>query len=319
MEESSGKGRGGTAREVSTLRRFLDRLPRSMRRQKLLSALCRLRVISPIQALDFNGRARAWVDLRDAEARAYYLCQSFWPEFPPMVAAFLRGGGDLFDVGANFGLVTFGTVPLAQGLGITFHLFEANPRIIPLLERSAREWPAERFSLCHCCVTDAPGTSHHLLPDASWGHGQISDHGDPVPNLLLDDYIAERRVGRIAFLKLDVEGWELHALRGARKALASGRVEAGFVEVEPDALRRTGASAGELLDVLTDAGFDIYFSRTGDGDDPPGLAWTRVPVNGTELRFAAATPLPPTFSRGDVLILHRSTELASVVRSAMRP
>lgn len=233
-----------------------------------------------------------------------------------MVAAFLRGGGDLFDVGANFGLVTFGTVPLVQGLGATFHLFEANPRIIPLLERSAREWPDERFSIRHCCVTDRPGTSHHLLPDASWGHGLISDHGVPVPNLLLDDYIAEQGVSRISFLKLDVEGWELHALRGAQKALASGKVEAGFIEVAPDALRRTGATAGDLLDLLDAAGFDSYFAGLWDSEDPHGLKWNRVPVNGTSLRFARARPLPTTFVQGDVLVLHRSTPLAATVASA---
>ena len=59
-----------------------------MRRHRLLSALTRLRLVSPHQRLDYNGRARAWVDLRDAESRARYLSQTFWPEFPPMVAAF---------------------------------------------------------------------------------------------------------------------------------------------------------------------------------------------------------------------------------------
>jgi FkbM family methyltransferase len=300
------------------LRRFLDHIPRVLRRQKLLSLLCRTRAISPLQALDFNGSARAWVDLRDAESRASYLSQSFWPEFPPMVAAFLRGGGDLFDVGANFGLVTFGTVPLVQGLGTRFHLFEANPRIIGALERSAAEWPHERFFIRHCCVTDQPGVSHHRVPDSNWGHGFIGDHGDRVPNLLLDDYIRERGIGRIAFLKLDVEGWELHALRGARRALAAGQVETGFVEVSPLALRRTGASAHELLSLLDSVGFDAYFAAMWEYDDPrlSGRSWARVSINGTELRFARAVPLPVTFDQGDVLIVHRSSVIARRVKSA---
>ena len=60
-------------------------LPAGLRRQKLLTMLYRLRLVSPVQALRFNGNAKAWVDLRDAESRATYLAQSFWPEFPPMV------------------------------------------------------------------------------------------------------------------------------------------------------------------------------------------------------------------------------------------
>ncbi|HJX27106.1 MAG TPA: FkbM family methyltransferase [Thermoanaerobaculia bacterium] len=299
------------------LRRFLDVLPRPLRRQKLLSALWRLGVVSPVQLLDFNGNARAWVDLRDAESRAVYLSQSFWPEFPPMVAAFLHDGGDFFDVGANFGLVTFGTLPLVQGSGTRFHLFEANRKIVPILERSAGEWPAERLEITHCCVSDEPGVSYHLLPDASWGHGLIADHGDPVTNLRLDDYIAERKIERIPFLKLDVEGWEIHALEGTRQAIAAGKVEAAFIEVAPDALRRTGAEAGDLLALLASLDFDVYFASLWDAEDPHRLRWTRVPVNGTSLRFAPASPLPVTFVQGDVLVLHRSTPLASAVRSAI--
>lgn len=307
-----------TNQDASKLRRILNALPRGLRRQKLLVALYKLGIVAPVQRLVFNGGAVAWVDLRDAESRANYLSQTFWPEFPRIVAAFLRNGGDLFDVGANFGLVTFGTIPLVQGLGTGFHLFEANPRIIPVLERSAAEWPGEAVRIVQGCISDTPGTSYHLLPDSSWGHGLIADHGVPVSNLLLDDYIARNQIGRISFLKLDIEGWELHALRGGRQAFSSGKVEAGYVEVSPDALRRAGASPAELLNLLEELGFDPYFAAHWDYEDPYGLRWARVPVNGTSLRFAPASTLPDGFTQGDVLVIHRTALLAEAVRAATR-
>jgi FkbM family methyltransferase len=303
---------------VTDLRRFLDALPRQLRRQKLLVALYRFGPVHPVQFLEFNdGAGRAWVDLRDAESRASYISQSFWPEFHPMVAAFLRRGGDFFDVGANFGLVTFGVVPLVQGLGVGFHMFEANPGIVPLLRRSSQVWPAERFAVNHCCVTDRPGTSKLTLPDESWGHAYIGSDGEPVPNLLLDDYIRERHVQRIAFMKMDVNGWEPFALRGAARALAAGTVEAAFIEVVPDALGPVGASADGLLVMMDDVGFDAYFCGMWDYPDPHGLRWTRVSVNGTSLRFAIASPLPPTYVQGDVMFVHRSTPLAATLRDAI--
>lgn len=303
-------------KDTSSLERFLRLLPAGLRRQKLLSLLCHLRVVSPLQPLRFNGNAKAWVDLRDAESRATYLARSFWPEFPPMVAAFLRGGGDFFDVGANLGLVTFGVVPLVVGVGAQFHLFEANLRLIPLLQRSAQEWPSERFHIVHGCVTDRPGVSHHLLPDSNWGHGLIADHGDLVANVCLDDHVAMHGIAKIGFMKVDVEGWELHALRGAQRTLGRGLVQAGFVEIAPVALDRAGATATELLELLEGSDFDIYFAGMWEQDDSHDLSWRRVDVNGTLLRFARALPLPASFVQGDVLILHRSTSLADRVRSA---
>ncbi len=299
------------------LRRLLDALPRRLRRQKLLMALYRAGLVQPVQCLDFNQGARAWVDLRDAESRACYISRSFWPEFHPMVAAFLQRGGDLFDVGANFGLVTFGVVPLVQGLGVGFHLFEANPHIVPLLERSAGLWPDERIRAIHCCVTDRPGTSRLTLPDSSWGHAFIGSDGEAAPNLVLDDYIAERRIERIAFMKVDVNGLEPLVMRGAARALAAGTVEAAFVEVAPDSLAVAGVSPAELVAMLRGFGFDAYFCALWERPDPHGSTWARVPVNGTVLRFAGAWPLPPTYVQGDVMFVHRTTPLAATLRNAV--
>jgi FkbM family methyltransferase len=273
-------------------------------------ALYRAGLVQPVQFLEFNNGSGAWVDLRDAESRASYISQSYWPEFHPMVAAFLRSGGDFFDVGANFGLVTFGVVPLVQGLGVGFHMFEANSRIVPLLGRSSQLWPNERFSVNHCCVSDRSGTSKLTLPDNCWGHAFIGSDGELVPNLVLDDYIREQHVRRIAFMKMDLNGWEPFALRGAARALAEGKVEAAFVEVGPDSLELAGVSANNLIGMMDQFGFDAYFCGMWDYADPYPLTWTRANVNGTTLRFACASPLPPTYVQGDVMFLHRTTPLA---------
>ncbi len=304
---------------MKDLRRFLNALPRQARRQKLLIGLYRMGLVDPVQRLDFNGGGRAWVDLRDAESRANYISQDFWPEFPPIVAAFLRGGGDLFDVGANFGLVSFGVVPLVQGRGVHFHLFEANPTIVQLLQKSAAEWPGEQFSVTHCCVTDHPGVSHLTLPSASWGHAFIGgDHGVSAPNLILDDYIISQGVRRIAFLKMDVNGSEPFALRGAARALAAGTIEAAFVEVARESLEAAGMSADDLLGLMQGFGFDAYFCALWDTPDPFALTWVQVPVHDTLLRFAsAASPLPPSYVQDDILFLHRGTPLATTLRSVL--
>jgi FkbM family methyltransferase len=294
------------------LRSFLDSMPSALRRQKLLQLLYASKIIDPVQLLEYDDGARAFVDLRDAESRAAYLSQYFWPHIAPVVRAFLRGGGEMFDVGANFGLFTFGAVSKQ----VKFHLFEANPRIIPTLRKSISLYPEHQIAVNHCCVTDRPGVSRLTLPDGSWGHGHMGGRGEEIPNLILDDYIERNAVGRVSFLKVDVEGWEAHALRGLRKSVASGMVEVVFIEVIQEILERAGSSVEEVLELLRD--FDLYFCSWWEYPDPYGLGGARIEVGGTPLRFAPALPLPDDFKAADLLGLYKHTELARTVHGVTR-
>jgi FkbM family methyltransferase len=297
-----------------SLRRFIDRLPKAARRQKLLVALVSSGLVDPVQLLDFDDGGKAWVDLRDGESRANYLSQTFWPELHPIVAAFLREGGDLFDIGANFGLVTFGVLARTDRKA-AFHLFEANPDIIPTLERSALEWPDASILVHQCCVTDAPGTSLLTLPDGLWGHAFIGKEGTPVSNLVLDEYIRTRSIQRVSFLKLDVNGPELQVIRGAAESYERGIIGASLVEVVPSSLAGWGATAEDLFSLMDRFGFDGYFCGLWERPDPYGLSWARVDVHGTTVRFAMARPLPAVYTSGDVLFVHRTTEVGASIHA----
>jgi FkbM family methyltransferase len=303
---------GGKYTVECMLRQFLNILPPFLRRQKLLTGLNKLGIASDDQMMEFDQQGKAFVNLRDSESRAVYLSHSFWPEFHIMVAAFLRNGGDMFDVGANFGLVSFGTAPMVKGT--PFHLFEANPQIIPLLEKSKILHPDNRFTINHCCVTNEQGMSRLSLPDSCWGHGFIGEEGFEVKNLLLDQYIEEKKIKRIAFMKMDIEGFEPKAIDGAQRAFRDGVVEAAFIEVGIETLRRQGSNADKLLNLLRDSGFDLYFCGYWDYPDPHGLSWKRTDVNGTSLRFTPALPLPQTYVTGDVMAIHRTTPLSTKLK-----
>jgi hypothetical protein len=100
----------------------------------------------------------------------------------------------------------------------------------------------------------------------------IYEPKDRIPHQVdvvsLDDYCARKRIPAIAFLKLDIEGSELKALRGAKDLLARKAIKA--ILVETTLLAHTRELNQEIDELLRNAGFTSHHVRR-DG--------TLVPLN----------------------------------------
>jgi FkbM family methyltransferase len=111
-----------------------------------------------------------------------------------------------------------------------------------------------------------------------------------VATATLDDLVGVHH-GRVRLLKLDVEGAEVQALRGATRLLTGDRPDL-ILEVEPTHLARQGSTLGELEALLTDAGYAAYLLRRrprGFAFDPVVRPWGR-PAGGPNL-FISARPV----------------------------
>lgn len=295
--------------------RLVRVLPRPFRRHRLVRALIRLSPRSAVQVVRFNGGARLVADVSDPFPRAYLLSGLFEPEFFAVAVPFLRPGGVFLDVGANVGFCSFGLMhTLAGGRPVAYHLFEANGRLCGLLDRSAALHPGQSVTVVHGCVTGAPGTSSlRVVPD-QLGASYISEDGDEtVPNVVLDDYLAARGVGRVPLMKMDIEGLEPRALDGARHSLSSGRIEAIYLELSAPNLARQGSSPAATLSALADAGFDVFFVRDVDLGPSDAAQTVVLEVGGAEIRARRVHAFPPDHQT-DVLAVHRSSPVARAVR-----
>ena len=138
----------------------------------------------------------------------------------------------VLDVGANRGDFTRSVLQESTTCSVT--AFEPNPSLLGIL----RGIPESRLIVVPCAVGATHGSvTLHNYCDALGS--EMSAHGSIYPDVLstvhsaseitsvqvemisLDDYLADRDIGDVHYLKIDTEGNELEVLRGARKLIGS--------------------------------------------------------------------------------------------------
>ena len=99
---------------------------------------------------------------------------------------------------------------------------------------------------------DAAGFSS-FSPEQGSGAGTVMR----IPTRALDEVVVGAQRDRLALVKLDLEGAEHAALLGARAILEHGRADF-LLELEPQHLRRQGASVHDVVDILRANGYGFY-------------------------------------------------------------
>ena len=278
---------------LPTAAALVEKLPRPLRRHRLMTAWMRLTGEDPLQLVRIRGDAFGYADMRDGFLRLIVIERDYDHDFFRIADALLADGGEFFDVGANYGLLSFG---LAGTLAdrVRFHLFEPIPRLLDAIERTRALYPAMTARVNAAAVTDYDGEVSFEVAEEQTGRSHIDPCGALKTRCVkLDSYLAERGIAEIALLKLDVEGYELPALRGAAAALAARAVGAIYFEYFEKYLVRVGPPA-ELITFLDDAGYEVCFCREHD------LAGAGGPTH-TLAQGLAGHGLPLTPVRGRAL------------------
>jgi FkbM family methyltransferase len=135
---------------------------------------------------------------------------------------------------------------------------EPSPLAWEVLESNLRRNAGARVTPVQAAVGASPG---RLTMRYSWHHLEASPEadGDPaaieIPLRTVDLLCAELGF-RPDLMKVDVEGYELAALRGARGVLAENRPLL-FLEIHPDRIVELGGSLRDLSELLTGLGYQV--------------------------------------------------------------
>jgi FkbM family methyltransferase len=137
----------------------------------------------------------------------------------------LRPGDTFIDVGANLGLMTLWAARLVGTSGHV-HAFEPQPDTYAVLERHLALNGVRNVTPHPLALGAAPGR-HTLYERSDVSRGAASmvrpekAFGQTTVELdTLDHVLEASQIGAVRMLKIDVEGWELEVLRGARRLLA---------------------------------------------------------------------------------------------------
>lgn len=179
------------------------------------------------------------------------------------------------DVGANFGYFTCLMARLCpRGKVIAV---EADRHVFELVRDNLAINGFERFGTAlHAAVNDSgeavtlhrrngrSGNTSIITPSRDFTDrmGEAPSEPFTVDGLRLDDLLPKLD-GRVDFMKIDVEGCEPLAFRGAKELIASNRQLKIVMEWSPGQIRSAGFDVPAFLDELMEQGLKFHKIETG--------------------------------------------------------
>lgn len=194
----------------------------------------------------------------------------------PYCAQFIPVGGCAVDGGAFNGDATIAYARAAWNSGLVFAI-EPGELAFKCLAHNVALFPEQNTLAVNCALGEIEGNCDHVVhvSDLGMSHTTSSVTGN-MRVLPLDTIIKagfpDGNDRKVDFIKLDLEGAELSALKGAQRILAEDRPVI-VLEVNHYALQQHGAGYTEIIAFLTQAG---YRSRQVDGQRHDDLCWDEV-------------------------------------------
>ena len=172
------------------------------------------------------------------------------------LSSVVRDDSIVADVGANQGLYTLWLARVATSGRI--YAFEPDPELFECLEQNVRNNQLTNVSAIRAAASDRSGTLALTANKLNRGDNRVArvpDSGlEQVKAFTIDEIVSH---SHLDLLKIDVQGFEIEVLRGARETMGNNRNLTIVFEFWPYGLRQTGHRPNELMDLLGEAGFQI--------------------------------------------------------------
>ncbi len=198
--------------------------------------------------------------------RIYYKCYEVETEY--IFRKFIKKGNTFLDIGANVGYLSALALSLVGTSGRVIS-FEPVPEYFERLNKLSQDnrnyrLLAHQFALgdrehsAVIAVTNLPNIGFNSMVPDFMSRGDMKKQVD-VKVRRLDNYLREKGIEKVDFLKIDTEGYEFPVLIGFSDYLKSGYWKPIILsEVWPDAYPRLGFTLSQFNEYMKGFGFDAY-------------------------------------------------------------
>jgi FkbM family methyltransferase len=243
--------------------------------RKYLSVANHVRAILPGIPIPWRLPFGAWWLARDGELDHKLVEEGFERSELRFVERLLRRGMTVLDIGAHHGLYTLLCSKCVGRKGQVI-AFEASPRECRRLAKHVRINRCTNVRIEPHAVGSHSGSADLYVVNGAcnWGNSLRAPvvfeptFKIPVQVCPVDDVLLELGISRVDFIKLDVEGAELSALKGFARLLRGVARPAILVEVQDIRTQPWGYPSREIVEYLNRAGYR-WFELNLDGSLRP--------------------------------------------------
>jgi FkbM family methyltransferase len=244
-------------------------------RKKYIAIANHIRRILPGTPIPWRLPFGAWWLARDGDLDHKLVKENFERAELRFVERLLRPGMTVLDIGAHHGLYTLLCSKCVGRRGQVI-AFEASPREVRRLLKHVRINGCSNVRIEPHAVGSESGSADLYVVNGScnWGNSLRapvlfeSTFKIPVQVCPVDDVLLELGISRVDFIKLDVEGAELSALKGTARLLRGVARPAILVEVQDVRTQPWGYPSRAIVEFLTRAGYR-WFELNADGSLRP--------------------------------------------------
>jgi FkbM family methyltransferase len=185
--------------------------------------------------------------------------RSYEPFETSLLSEEIQPGMRIVDVGANIGYYTLLFSKLTGDQGRVYS-FEPEPQNFSLLQQNLARNERTNVVALNRAASDRAGASFLYLSTENYGDHQAYPFEDgrrrvAITMTRLDDCLT----GPVDLVKMDVQGFEAHALNGMEAIVAASPRLTIFTEFWPEGLRRAGSDAADFLRRLRSFNLEIFF------------------------------------------------------------